>query len=189
MSQFFAAEQLKALVRPEVILLLLAVFLGVAWLYFNQQTGDAEEEKTVIDRNLRAARDDLFFWEDNYNLDMLQTELDELRATPLLEALPSLQDVLQFRSQMVTYAAEQDLLLNTFEFSETSTTLEQGEYSTIRFSMIANGELVDLVGSLELLGDFPTSAVQVMRLVRGFEEEDGWDMSLELDVFYRDQEV
>lgn len=187
MSQFFATDQLKALARPEVVLLLLVVVLGAAWLYFNQQTGDAEEEKTAIERNLRAARDDLFFWEDNYNLDLLQAELEELRATPPLEALPSRQEVMQFRSRMVNYAAEKDLLLNTFELSETSTALGQGEYSTIRFSMIVNGELVDLVGSLELLTGFPTSAVQVLRLVRAFEEEDGWDMSLELDVFYQDQ--
>jgi len=43
-----------------------------------------------------------------------------------------------------------------------------------------------LVGTLELLQEFPTAAVQVLELIRPVEDRPEWVMTLELSVFYDD---
>jgi hypothetical protein len=86
---------------------------------------------------------------------------------------------------MLTYAAEQGLLLSAFDISEGSAGVAGGEYPIVRYSVVAQGNLEPLVGALKLLLDFPTATVQAMRFARIAAEGSQWEMKFDLDVIYQ----
>lgn len=185
MNLRLSLDQLRNLPRPETVLVLLILVVAVAWLYLDRQNKDPKAEVSGLDRNLRVARDDLKFLEDNSNLAALEKELALLRSAPRPATLPSRQDALKFRNQMLTYAAEQGLPLSTFDISEGSAGVPGGEYSFVRYSIVTRGNLEPLVGALKLLQDFPTATVQTLRFIRVAAAESQWEMRFDLDVFHQ----
>jgi hypothetical protein len=115
----------------------------------------------------------------------LEKELEQLRLAPRPASLPSRQDALKFRNEMLTYAAEQGLGLSTFEISGGSAKMAESEYPIVRYSVVATGNLEPLVGALKLLLDFPTATVQAMRFARTAAEESRWEMKFDLDVIHQ----
>jgi hypothetical protein len=178
-------DQLRNLRRPETVLVLLILVVAVGWLYLDRQTKDTKQEVSGLDRKLQVARDDLRFLEDNSNLAALEKELEELRSAPRPVTLPSRQDALKFRNEMLTYASEQGLPLSTFEISNASAGVAGGEYPIVRYSVVARGNLEPLVGALKLLKGFPTATVQALRFTRLAAGESQWEMKFDLDVFHR----
>jgi hypothetical protein len=174
-------DQLRNLRRPEAMLVVLILVVAVGWQYLNGQTKDATGEASKLDRSLRVARDDLKFLEGNSNLASLKKELEQLRLAPQPTTLPSRQDALKFRIEMLTYAAEQGLPLSAFEISNASA----GDNPIVRYSLVARGNLAPLVGVLKLLQGFPTATVQSMRFTRVAAGENQWEMKFDLDVFHR----
>ena len=92
--------------------------------------------------------------------------------------------MLLFRDDIFSYVAARQLALNEWHREESSTPLEDDEYPTIRYSLIAQGAEGALVGMLSLLQDLPTASVQVLQLIRLPEELAEWELSLELTLFF-----
>ena len=82
--------------------------------------------------------------------------------------------------------SSQNIPLNNYATEETLTPIGEQDYPTIRYSIIVQGPQNSLVGTLELLQEFPTAAVQVLELIRPVEDRPEWVMTLELSVFYDD---
>jgi hypothetical protein len=167
------------------VLVLLILVVAAGWLYLDRQTKDAKLEASGLDRKSRAARDDLRVLDDTSILAALEKDLEQLRSAPRPTSLPSLQDALKFRNEMLTYASEKGLPLNTFEISNASGGVAGAEYPIVRYSILARGNLEPLVGALKLLQDFPTATVQALRFTRNPSAEGQWEMKLDLDVFHR----
>lgn len=185
MNPRLSFDQLKNLRRPETVLVLLILVVVIAWLYLDRQTGDAKAEVSGLDRELRAARDDLRVLENDFNQAALEKELEQLRSAPRPATLPSREDALKLRNQVLTYAAERGLLLSTFEISGGSAKVAESEYPFVRYSVLARGNLEPLVGALKLLQDFPTATVQTLRFNHVASGETQWEMKFDLDVFHQ----
>lgn len=185
MNLRLSLDQLRILRRPETALVVLILVVAVAWLYLDRQNKDPKAEVSGLDRSLQVSRDDLKFLDENYTLEALEKELEQLKSAPRPASLPSRQDALNFSSQLLTYATEQGLPLSTFDISEASAKVASGEYPVVRYSITTRGNLEPLVGSLKLLQDFRTATVQTLRFTRVAAAESQWEMRLELDVFHQ----
>jgi hypothetical protein len=178
-------DQLKILRRPEAVLVLLILVVAVAWVYLDRQSNDAKADATRLDRGLRAARDDLKFLEANSKPagqdPALQQELERLQSAPRPASLPSREDALKFSNEMLSYASKQGLPLSTFEIAYAFA----GDFPIVRYSVVARGDLVPLVGALKLLQDFPTATVQGLRFTRIAAAQSEWELKFELDVLHR----
>jgi len=184
MNLRLSLEQLRSLRRPETVLVLLILVVAVAWYYLDGQADDAKAEVIGLDRKLRAARDDLKVLEDNSNLVALEKELAQLRSAPRPASLPSRQDALKFRNEMLTYAAEQGLGLSTFEVSNASVDVAGKNYPIVRYSVVATGNLEPLVRALKLLQGFPTATVKALRFTRVAPDGSRWETKFDLDVIH-----
>ena len=100
--------------------------------------------------------------------------------------LPNRDEALRFGGELLNYVAQQNLPLNAYGTEESLTPIGEQEYPTIRYSIVAQGPQESLVGTLQLLQQFPTAAVQVLELVRPVADSPEWVLSLELSVFFDD---
>lgn len=187
MNQFPALERLRPYLRIELAVLAAVLVFAVVWFYQNQQVGDAREEESVLDRQLKAAQDDLNLFIANNEQPALAEELRQLQVVERPLSLSSREDALKFRDDVLSYVDDRQLTLNAFGKEETSIPFGGDDFPTIRYSISAQGSEDDLVGMLQLLQDFPTATVQVLQLVRSPESLDSWEMNLNLDVLYRNE--
>ena len=70
------------------------------------------------------------------------------------------------------------------------TTLEETEYTAVKFTVTAVGDENRLTGMLELVSEFPTAMVRTLEFIsppaRGEDAPAGaWEMTLNVDVIYR----
>ena len=165
MNQFPALERLRPFLRIEVAVLAAVLLVAVVWYYQNQQIDDAREEESVLQRQLKAAVDDLNLFIADNEQPALEAELRQLQVVveePSSTLLPSREDALKFRDDLLAYVDNRQLELNEFGKEETSTPFGDDEFPTIRYSIAAVGNADALVGMLELLQDFPTATVLVL---------------------------
>ena len=185
MNRRLTITQLKTLLRLETILLGLFVVGAVAWYQLEQRTQDAKEEVDRVEQHLNVAKDDLIFWEANYDSDSLKGEIGQLQLALASQDIPSHQEALSFGTAVFAYSAEQGLPLSTFERTESSITPDgEDERQLIHYSIVARGSEESLVGVLGLLAAHPTAVVQTLKFARLTESLQDWQMTLELDVFY-----
>ena len=93
-------------------------------------------------------------------------------------------DALLVRDDILAYVDQQQLALNAFGQLEGTTAAGDEEILTIRYSFTVQGDEEALVGVLRLLNVYPTASVQSLRFTRLAEDLEGWEMSLELAVFF-----
>lgn len=189
-SQKITAQQLKSLARLEVVLAVLVLAVAVFAYNLYQQAEEAKENQATQDRRLAALRDDLIFFDRNNNQDTLQEELQQLRSTPAPSSLPPYRVALSLGTMITKYAQSQELPLTGFDRVDFVTTLEEKEYSVVKFTVSAVGDEQQLTGMLELLTEFPTAMVQSLEFIRplasGANARSGsWQMTLNVDVIYR----
>ena len=185
MNRRLTIPQLKVLLRWETILLGLLAVAGVAWYQMEQWTQDAKGEDARVEQRLTVARDDLTFWEANYDSVSLEEEIEQLRVALASQDIPSHEEALSFRTAVFAYSAEQGLPLSTFERVESFITPDgEDERPVIHYSIVAQGSEESLVGVLGLLEAHPTAVVQELKFARPTESPADWQMTLELDLFY-----
>lgn len=189
MSNSISFRQLVALLlrADRVVLLLGIIVLLAAYAGFNQYR-DAQAVKGELDdlsTRYRVTEEDLVFLQGNDEKPGLEQKLIEERAKPPPQALPTRGAASDFSGLIVSYPAEQQLTLTTFDRIDVSVPIGSREVPAIRHSMEADGETQALTGLLALIGDFPTAKIRELVFARSGGSEPRWHMTLSLDVFYR----
>ena len=188
MNQSISLRSLGTLLlRADRISLLLAVIvLLAAYAGFTQyqQAGETREERTALENRYRVIEDDLAYIQINDEKPGLEQKLIEERAKPPPQSLPSRAQASDFSAAMVAYPAEQELQLTTFDRADVSVPIGSKEFPSIRHILEAEGETQVLTGMLQLVGDFPTAKITELVFTRSG-GEGRWQMTLNLDVFYR----
>ena len=186
MSQFPTLERLRPYLRIEVGVVVALLVVIVGWYMFSQQTTESRDADLLLDQKLGAVQSDLNAFARNDERDRLIEQLAALQADQATVVLPTRDEALRFRDELLRYVDSQNLSLNAFGKDESLTPIGEQEYPTVRYSIVAQGPQESLVGTLQLLQGFPTAAVQVLELVRPVEDLPEWVMTLELSVFYDD---
>ena len=185
MTQFPSLQRLRPLIRIEVGVLAALLLVVVIWYSFSQQTAESRDAETTLDQRLGAFRSDLAAFARSNERATLQEELAALQADKSTVVLPTRDEAFRFRDELLEYVDSQNLSLNAFGQEESLTPIGEQDFPTIRYSIIVQGLQESLVGTLQLLQEFPT-AVQVLELVRAVEGLPEWVMILELSVFFDD---
>lgn len=189
-SQKIGFQQLKSLARLEVALAVLVLALGAFAYNLYQQAQEAQANQVTQDRRLAALEDDLIFFDSNNDKEKLQEELRQLRSTPAPPALPPYRVALSLGNRITEYAQSQDLPLTGFDRIDFSTTVDETEYSAVKFTVTVVGDEEQLTGMLELLSEFPTAMVRTLEFIRPLAGGEGargsaWQMTFNVDVIYR----
>lgn len=185
MTQFPSLQKLRPLIRIEVGVLAALLLVVVIWYSFSQQTAESRDAETALDQRFGAFRSDLAAFARSNERATLQEELAALQADKSTVVLPTRDEAFRFRDELLEYVDSQNLSLNAFGQEESLTPIGEQDFPTIRYSIIVQGLQESLVGTLQLLQEFPT-AVQVLELVRAVEGLPEWVMILELSVFFDD---
>jgi len=186
MTQFPTLEKLRPYLRIEAAVLAALLVVIVTWYVFNQQTSDSRDAEAAVDQVLGAVKSDLSAFARSDERATLQEQLAALQADQATVVLPNRDEALRFGGELLNYVAQQNLPLNAYGTEESLTPIGEQEYPTIRYSIVAQGPQESLVGTLQLLQQFPTAAVQVLELVRPVANSPEWVLSLELSVFFDD---
>ena len=186
MTQFPTLEKLRPYLRIEVGVVAALLVVIVAWYMFNQQTSESRDAETALDRKLLAAQADLDTFARRDERATLQNQLAELQADQATVVLPRRDVALRFRDELLRYVDSENLPLNAFGKEESLRPIGEQEYPIIRYSIVAQGDQDSVVGTLRLLQDFPTAAVDMLELRRPVEDLPEWVMTLELSVFFDD---
>ena len=185
MTQFPSLQKLRPLIRIEVGVLAALLLVVVIWYSFSQQTAESRDAETALDQRFGAFRSDLAAFARSNERATLQEELAALQADKSAVVLPTRDEAFRFRDELLEYVDSHNLSLNAFGQEESLTPIGEQDFPTIRYSIIVQGLQESLVGTLQLLQEFPT-AVQVLELVRAVEGLPEWVMILELSVFFDD---
>ena len=189
MNQQLTLRQLKFLLRLETGLVALVVILGMVAYSLSQQVEKSAAEQKSLKNRLDTVSKNLRDLRSNDPKPALRSKLEGLQSTPEPQALPSREQTLQLGSTLVTYASAQGLHLTAFDTAQASSpvaspapggptpapggptpvpglTREKGDRASINYSMVARGPVDSLVGTLQLLGGFPTAKVQKLEFTR-----------------------
>ena len=185
MNRFPTLQALEKYLRLETVLVALVLVTAIAAYMVRQQAQGALEDEVALERQVRAARDDIAARAVTFDPTGLQAELEQLQATTQTLSLPTRQEARQFRSAMVAFAAAKSLRL-TVRLTENSVAVGDKEYPSVHYSIIARGASESLVEALNLLKEenFRTAAVRSLELSR---QSGQWELILELDVLYQEQ--
>ena len=190
MNQKITLQQLVTLLRRTDRLVLILGLVAALAAYYGytqyREAGEARDELSSIDNRFLVVDDDLQYMRDNDETPFLQQRLEEERAKPEIQGLPSKDEAGEFSSAIVSYAASLELPLSTFERSERSVLIGETEYPAIHHSMEAQGNTAALNGLLQLVSEFPTAKVLELAITRIEGSQAQWAMEMELDVFYRE---
>ena len=186
MTQFPSLEKIRPYLRIETAVVVALLVVVVFWYMLSQQVNESSDAEGVLDQKIAAVRSDINAFTQNDERATLQAQLAELQADQTTVVLPSRDLALQFGDVLLKYVSSQNIPLNNYATEETLTPIGEQDYPTIRYSIIVQGPQNFLVGTLELLQEFPTAAVQVLELIRPVEDRPEWVMTLELLVFYDD---
>ena len=148
------------------------------------QVSNTREELSSLEGRFKVLEDDLAYLEANDETDSLQARLAVERAKPQPQALPSQVDVQDFSNALFGYAATQGLSFSTFDKVDTSVSIGDTSYPSLRHSLEAQGTGAAQTGLLQLISEFPTAKVLDLVFTRAGNPAE-WHMRLELDVFYR----
>ena len=85
---------------------------------------------------------------------------------------------------MFGYAASQGLSFTTFDKLDTSVSIGETAYPSLRHSLEAQGTGEAHIGLLQLISELPTAKVLDLVFTRSGNPAE-WHMRLEMDVFYR----
>ncbi len=200
MNQQLTLRQLKFLLRLETGLVALVVILGMVAYSLSQQVEKSAAEQKSLKNRLDTVSKNLRDLRSNDPKPALRSKLEGLQSTPEPQALPSREQTLQLGSTLVTYASAQGLHLTAFDTAQASSpvaspapggptpvpglTREKGDRASINYSMVARGPVDSLVGTLQLLGGFPTAKVQKLEFTRAPGGQPVWQMNLDLAVSY-----
>ena len=189
MNQRITLQQLVALLRRADRLALILGLLAVVAAYYGfsqyREAGEARDKLASIESRFQVVEDDLVYLRDNDETPFLQQNLEVERSKPEPQSLPSKDEAAKFSSAIVSYAADLELPLSTFERSEMSMLIGETEFPSIHHSMETQGNTVALIGMLQLVSEFPTAKVLDLVINRFEDSQTEWTMGLELDVFYR----
>jgi len=186
MTQFPSLEKIRPYLRIETAVVVALLVVVVFWYMLSQQVNESSDAEGVLDQKIAAVRSDINAFTQNDERATLQAQLAELQADQTTVVLPSRDLALQFGDVLLKYVSSQNIPLNNYATEETLTPIGEQDYPTIRYSIIVQGPQNSLVGTLELLQEFPTAVVQVLELIRPVEDRPEWVMTLELSVFYDD---
>ena len=114
----------------------------------------------------------------------LHDELESLSAVPPSLGLPSRSQALELGEKLATYAAEHQLLINSFESSESSASEGLLELPAVSYALEAQGSVGSLITMLELVGAYPMAPISELAFARAEESPDRWVMSVNLAVPY-----
>lgn len=186
MTQFPSLEKIRPYLRIETAVVVALLVVVVFWYMLSQQVNESSDAEGVLDQKIAAVRSDINAFTQNDERATLQAQLAELQADQTTVVLPSRDLALQFGDVLLKYVSSQNIPLNNYATEETLTPIGEQDYPTILYIIIVQGPQNSLVGTLELLQEFPTAAVQVLELIRPVEDRPEWVMTLELSVFYDD---
>jgi hypothetical protein len=145
---------------------------------------ESRDELASLDGRFTVVDDDLAYLEANDETTSLQQRLDRELAKPAPQALPSQAAVGEFSNALFGYAAVQGLSFTTFDKIDTSVSIGDTAYPSLRHSLEAQGTGQAQTGLLQLISQFPTAKVLDLVFTRSGNPTE-WHMRLELDVFYR----
>lgn len=186
MTQFPSLEKIRPYLRIETAVVVALLVVVVFWYMLSQQVNESSDAEGVLDQKIAAVRSDINAFTQNDERATLQAQLAELQADQTTVVLPSRDLALQFGDVLLKYVSSQNIPLNNYATEETLTPIGEQDYPIILYIIIVQGPQNSLVGTLELLQEFPTAAVQVLELIRPVEDRPEWVMTLELSVFYDD---
>lgn len=167
MNQRLSPPRLKSLVRVETGLVALVVIVGFVGLTrFAPAEEVVRDDASVLQNKLKVARDDLAYLRSNDTRPALKAELEELRAAPEPQGVPSQQTVVQLSNIIISYAADQGLELRNFTSAVKPATRGTAQFHSTAYSMVAAGEVDPLIGVLGRLDGFPTAVVERLELSR-----------------------
>jgi len=184
MNQFPTLERLRPLLRIEVAIAVVILVVAVIWYNQSQAISDAQDRESSQDVKLRAARADLRIQSSDDNASDLRDEISRLESEQRPLSLPSRDEAMRLGQEILSYAGAEQLNLPVFGREESVATLGDQDYTSLRYTIAAQGPTETLVGVLALLRDFPTATVQTLHFIRPPEGLDSWEMTLELDVFF-----
>ncbi len=173
--------QWRALLSVEVVLVLLVLIMAGAVLYQAQQTAGLRTERAAVEAKAAQARESLAALQDPA---VLQKQLQELKASPQGQKLPTRRDALALSPSLANYAAQSGLLIVALNTGEgTIPGAGEGEtVPTVMVSLEVEGPLARLVGLFSTVDGFPSARVQLLEFSPG---SDGvWHAKLELAVAY-----
>lgn len=188
MNQNLSFRQLGVfLLRSDRLVLALAIaVLAAGYFGYTLYLGATEsrDELSSLEGRFAVVDDDLAYLEANDETASLQERLDAELAKPAPQALPSQAAVGEFSSALFGYAAAQGLSFTTFDKVDTSVSIGDTAYPSLRHSLEAQGTGEAQTGLLQLISQFPTAKVLDLVFTRSGNPTE-WHMRLELDVFYR----
>ncbi len=170
----------------KLVLALIIAVLITGYFGYTKYVGATEtrEELSSLEGRFKVVDDDLAYLEANDETASLQARLDAERAKPQPQALPSQAAVGEFSNALFGYAAAQGLSFTTFDKTDTSVSIGDTAYPSLRHSLEAQGTGEAQTGLLQLIGEFPTAKVLDLVFTRAGNPAE-WHMRLEMDVFYR----
>jgi len=188
LNQSITLRQLSALLYrvDRLILVLGLVILVVAYVGYNQyrETTAAQEELATLTSRIRVIQDDLAYLQANDQTAALRGQLEGERSKSQPQALPTRPAAREFSEKVVNFAAENGLPFNTFDRVDASVPIGTKEFSSLHHSLEVQGSGEALSGLLQLVNEFPTAKVLELSFTRAGDRSQ-WQMTLEMDVFYR----
>ena len=176
MNQRRSLPPLRSLLKVETVLLGLVIIVGLIG-YTRIEPAEQDVlgvgDTSGLEAELRLASDDLDYLRANDERPKLREELAALKAAPLALPVPERHTVAQLGDSIVFFAAEQGLELLFFSSAEGPVTRGTQEFQSIKYSIVASGEVNSLIGVLAKLDDIPTTAVDLLEFSLVVEEETG----------------
>jgi hypothetical protein len=168
-----------------VLALVIAVLAAGGYGYTQYvEATESKDELASLEGRFTVVDDDLAYLEANDETTSLQARLNTERAKPQPQALPSPAAVGEFSSALLRFGAEQGLSFPTFDKIDTSVSIGDTAYPSLRHSVETQGTGEAQTGLLQLISDFPTAKVLDLVFTRAGNPSE-WHMRLEMDVFYR----
>ena len=185
MNQNLSFRQLGVFLlgADRLVLALIIAVLITGYFGYTKYVGATEtrEELSSLEARFTVVDDDLAYLEANDDTASLQARLDAERAKPQTQALPSQAAVGEFSNALF---ASQGLAFPTFDKTDTSVSIGDTAYPSLRHSLESQGTGEAQTGLLQLIGEFRTAKVLDLVFTRAGDPTE-WHMRLEMDVFYR----
>ena len=191
-------DRTSTFVRIETALAAIIVIAAAAGVYLSLERADAREELPGLEKRYALAEDDLVALQQETALRTetvtrkteelaLRQEESKARETSMaLHTLTPRSDALGLSARLIAFAAERDLALAPYEWSEGPVPVGQIEFPAISYSMVAKGTPGPLVGIVDIVGGVIAANIETLEIERDPDDTDLWIMKLDLVAPYRE---
>ncbi len=192
-------DKARPFARIETALTAIIVIAAVAGVYLFLERAGAREEVSDIEKRYALAEDDLAALQQEAarrtetvtrkteELALGQEESKARETSMAQQALTPRTEALGLSARLIAFAAERDLALAPYEWSEGPVPVGGVEFPAISYSMVAKGTPGPLIGIVDIVGAVLAANIETLEIERDPDDTDLWIMKLDLVAPYREE--